>query len=170
MKILITGGAGYLGSTMIPMLLDQGHGVTLYDLFFWGIHSLLPIAANSNLHVIKWDIRDRQQLEPVMAGKDAIIHLAAIVGYPACDKDPECAIHTNIVGTRNVTDFKTHKQILIYASTGSCYGAVQGLCTEETNISPLTLYGSSKADGEKMVLAAGGIALRLALVYHHVYD
>ncbi|XP_060593455.1 GDP-D-glycero-alpha-D-manno-heptose dehydrogenase-like [Ruditapes philippinarum] len=165
MKILITGGAGYLGSTMIPMLLEKGHEVTLYDLFFWGISPLLPIADDANLHIIKGDIRDREHLSSVMAGKDAIVHLAAIVGYPACDKDPECAINTNIEGTKNITEFKTANQILVYASTGSCYGAVEGLCTEETSISPLTLYGSSKAEGEKMVLAVGGIALRLATVF-----
>ncbi|XP_060552416.1 GDP-D-glycero-alpha-D-manno-heptose dehydrogenase-like [Ruditapes philippinarum] len=165
MKILITGGAGYLGSTMIPMLLEKGHEVTLYDLFFWGISPLLPIADDANLHIIKGDIRDREYLASVMAGKDAIVHLAAIVGYPACDKDPECAINTNIEGTKNITEFKTANQILVYASTGSCYGAVEGLCTEETSISPLTLYGSSKAEGEKMVLAVGGIALRLATVF-----
>lgn len=165
MKILITGGAGYLGSTMIPMLLKQGHEVTLYDLFFWGVSPILPIADDPNLYIIRGDIRDREHLASAMAGKDAIIHLAAIVGYPACDKDPDCAINTNIAGTKNITELKTRNQILVYASTGSCYGAVEGICTEKTNISPLTLYGSSKADGEKMVLSVGGIALRLATVF-----
>ncbi|XP_060563932.1 GDP-D-glycero-alpha-D-manno-heptose dehydrogenase-like [Ruditapes philippinarum] len=165
MKILITGGAGYLGSTMIPMLLQKGHEVTLYDIFFWGISPILPIADNNNLKIIKGDIRDREHLANVMTGKDAIIHLAAIVGYPARDNDPECAINTNIEGTKNISELKIANQILVYASTGSCYGAVKGLCSEETSISPLTLYGSSKAEGEKMVLAVGGIALRLATVF-----
>ncbi|KAL4234012.1 hypothetical protein ACF0H5_005666 [Mactra antiquata] len=165
MKILITGGAGYLGSTMIPMLLEKGHHVTLYDLFFWGVGPVLPFADNPNVVIIKGNVRDREHLAQVMADKDAIIHLAAIVGYPACDKDPECAINTNIVGTQNIAELKTENQILVYASTGSCYGAVDGVCSEETAISPLTLYGSSKAEGEKMVRDVGGIALRLATVF-----
>jgi nucleoside-diphosphate-sugar epimerase len=131
----------------------------------WGISPVLPIADNVNLEIIKGDICDKKLLANVMTRKDAIVHLAAIVGYPACDNDPERAINTNIEGTNNITELKTENQILVYASTGSCYGAVKGLCTEETSISPLTLYGSSKAEGEKMVLCVGGIALRLATVF-----
>lgn len=165
MKILVTGGAGYLGSTMIPMLLEQGHEVTLYDLFFWGICPILPVADDKKIQIIKGDVRDRAHLAKAMAFKDVIIHLAAIVGYPACDNYREDAITTNVVGTKNVVELKTKNQILVYASTGSCYGAVEGLCTETTNICPLTLYGKSKAEGEQLVLAAGGIALRLATVF-----
>jgi len=150
---------------MTPMLLNLGHQVTIYDLFNWGINSLLPIADNPNLRIVRGDIRDSVHLAEVMRDQDAIIHLAAIVGYPACDKDPKLAIDTNVLGTENITKLKTPGQILIYASTGSCYGAVDGICTEETEVSPLTLYGRSKADGEKLVLAANGVALRLATVF-----
>ena len=163
--VLITGGAGFLGSLITPMLLEKSYDVTIFDVFFWGVDALLPVADHPNLQVLEGDIRDKESLIKVMAGKDIIIHLAAIVGYPACDNDPEVAHSTNVDGTRNVIDLKTPNQLIIYASTGSCYGAVDGICTESSSISPLTLYGSSKADAENMVLGAGGISLRLATTF-----
>lgn len=132
MEILITGGAGYIGSTLVPMLLDLGHEVTVYDLFLWGVTSLLPSVGNTRLRIVKGDIRDREHIARELADKNASIHLAAIVGYPACDINPENAVETNISGTRNITDFKRRDQILVYASTGSCYGATEDVCTELT--------------------------------------
>ena len=163
--ILVTGGAGYIGSTLIPMLLERGYEVTCYDRFLWGMGPLLPVASHPSFHVINGDISDKEELGKAMAGKTAVVHLAAIVGYPACDKDPAQAQAINVDGTRNVVEFKTPDMALIYASTGSCYGAVDGICTEETSISPLSFYGQSKAEGEKLVLDAGGTALRLATVF-----
>lgn len=163
--ILVTGGAGYIGSTLIPMLLERGYEVTCYDRFLWGVSPLLSVIENARFHIIKGDILDKDLLRQAMAGKTGVVHLAAIVGYPACDKDPELAQAVNVEGTRNVVQLKMPDQPVIYASTGSCYGAVEGVCTEETHISPLSLYGRSKAEGEQLVLNAGGTALRLATVF-----
>jgi len=163
-RVLVTGGAGYLGSTMVPMLLQEGYHVTVYDLFNWGIMPLNSIASNENLTIIKGDVTDPDELAEVVRQNDAVIHLAAIVGYPACSKEPEVAKQVNVEGTRNVMNAVTNQRV-IYASTGSCYGAINGTCTEETPISPLTLYGETKAEGEKLVRAKGGVGLRLATVF-----
>ena len=152
-NVLVTGGAGYIGSTLVPLLLSKGYRVTVYDLFNFGSEALLQCTFNSNLTLVKGDIRDEPHLRTVMQEADAIVHLAAIVGYPACSKDPELAISTNIVGTENIVrNLAIPHQKLVFASTGSCYGAIpDGFCTEETPLSPLSLYGSSKADGERLV-------------------
>jgi len=163
-RVLVTGGAGYLGSTMVPMLLQEGYHVTVYDLFNWGIMPLNPIASHENLTIVKGDVTDPEELAEVVRQNDAVIHLAAIVGYPACSKEPEVAKQVNVEGTRNVMNAVTNQRV-IYASTGSCYGAIDGTCTEETPISPLTLYGETKAEGEKLVRAKGGVGLRLATVF-----
>ncbi|XP_038057473.1 dTDP-glucose 4,6-dehydratase-like isoform X2 [Patiria miniata] len=164
--VLVTGGAGYIGSILVPLLLDEGYMVTVFDNFSWGIQSLCgPVAANPNLKVVRGDVCDPEALSEVMADCDAVIHLAAIVGYPACEKEPKLARQVNEDGTAHVARLLRRDQKLIYASTGSCYGAVDGTCTEDTPISPLTLYGSTKANGEKSVVSVGGVGLRLATVF-----
>lgn len=163
--VFITGGAGYLGSTMVPILLHLGYEVTVYDLFNFGVAPLLPLIQNPKLHLVHGDIRDSHMLHDEMEKADAIIHLAAIVGYPACENNQKLATSTNVDGTRSLTQGLKPYHKIIYSSTGSCYGAVDGICTEETKISPLTHYGKTKAAGEKLALAAGGVALRLATVF-----
>lgn len=164
-NILITGGAGYLGSTMVPMLLAEGYAVTVYDIFRWGITSLLPVMDHENLTIVKGDVTDHDKLKPYVEACDGVIHLSAIVGYPACLKEPENAVAINQTSTEFIASILKPNQRMIYASTGSCYGAITGMCTEETPISPLTLYGETKAAGEKAARAAGGVGLRLATVF-----
>merc|ERR1712048_257699 len=164
-KILITGGCGYLGSTMVPMLLAQNYEVTVYDMFRWGISYLLPVMDNANLTIVKGDVTEHDKLRPYVEACDAVIHLSAIVGYPACKKEPEAAVAINQTSTEFIASILKPTQRLIYASTGSCYGAITGMCTEESAISPLTLYGETKAAGEKAARAVGGVALRLATVF-----
>lgn len=164
MKILVTGGAGYIGSTLIPMLLERDHEVVLFDKFMWGLKPVLHFATDPRLTIVTGDIRDKEALKNAMEGCDMVIHLAAIVGYPACASDPDRARTINVDGTKNIIDLLDGREI-IFASTGSTYGKVEGICTEDTPIDPLTLYGSTKWEAENMITDYGGVALRFATVF-----
>lgn len=148
------------------MLLDNGYRVTVFDIFYYGSESLLSSSLNPNLTLIKGDIRDEASLVQAMKDADYIIHLAGIVGYPACSKDPQLAISTNVNGTENIVRNLKPEQKIIFSSTGSCYGAIpDGFCTEETPINPLSLYGTTKAEGEQLVKQVNGVVLRLATIF-----
>lgn len=165
MKILVTGGAGYIGSILCPMLLEKGHEIVLFDSFMWGVKPILHFVQHPGLTLVTGDVRDERHLKPVVTKADAVIHLSAIVGFPACAADESRAITTNIQGTELLCRLLTPRQALFFASTGSTYGQVEGVASEETPINPLTLYGRTKREGEKYVRDAGGVCLRFATVF-----
>ncbi|MCW8128837.1 MAG: NAD(P)-dependent oxidoreductase [Planctomycetota bacterium] len=166
-KILVTGGAGYIGSVLTPMLLDAGHRVTIYDNIMYGAQPLLSFCGHRNLELVKGDVREADAVAKAVKGHDWIVHLAAIVGYPACAADPLRANSVNVEGTRNIVKSMGKGQRLIFASTGSTYGKVEGTATEETPIAPLTLYGRNKRDCEELIKGSiqDFILLRFATVF-----
>jgi len=146
------------------MLLKRDHRVVLFDALDWGMKPILHFATHPNVTIVRGDIRDREAVTPLVREAEVVMHLAAIVGYPACAADPVRARSVNVDGTRNVVE-SLDGQKLIFASTGSTYGKVDGICTEETAIAPLTLYGSTKWESEKVVTATESVALRFATVF-----
>lgn len=167
MRILVTGGAGYVGSTLVPMLLDQGHKVRVFDNLRFGGQGLLACCQNRGFELQKGDVCDENAVEKALEGVDAVIHLAAIVGYPACKKEPQVAQATNVDGTRILLQKRKKDVRFVYASTGSIYGSVPDyVCNENTPRAPITLYGETKAAAEEMVLEAGnGVAYRFATAF-----
>ncbi len=166
-RVLLTGGAGYIGSLLAPTLLESGYQVTVFDNFMFGALPLLSFSANPNLDIIRGDVRDARAVAEAVKRHDWVLHLAAIVGYPACAADETRAVTTNVDGTRNLVSAMGKGQRIIFASTGSTYGKVDGVCTEETPIAPLTLYGSTKHEAEQIIGASGlpYCLLRFATVF-----
>jgi len=166
MKVLVTGGAGYVGSVVVRQLLANGHRVHVVDNLMFGGQTMLPLFINPNFSFSMVDICDRSALASEMEGVDAVVHLAALVGYPLCKKMPERAVEVNVGGTRNVIETMPSDARLIYASTGSNYGEVTGVCTEDTPLNPLSLYGRVKTEAEELCLSrSNSIALRFATAY-----
>ena len=167
MRILVTGGAGYVGSVLVPMLLQNGHNVRVYDNLKFGGHGLLGCCYHQGLDPIKGDVCDERALAKALDGVDTVIHLAAIVGYPACKKEPQVATATNIGGTQNLLSLRKRDQKILFASTGSIYGTVPGyVCNEDTPIGPITLYGETKAEAEDLIIKSGNsVAYRFATAF-----
>jgi len=166
--ILITGGAGYLGSTLTPHLLAQGHKVTVLDNFMHRQTPLNQLCADPNFEVVKGDSRDEAVLKPLVAKADIIIPMAAIVGAPACNADKTACISTNKDAVATLAKIASMQQRILIPTTNSGYGVGQKdkFCTEETPINPISLYGTTKMDAEKIVLDRGnGISFRLATVF-----
>lgn len=167
MRILVTGGAGYVGSAMVPMLLERGHKVRVFDCLKFGGQGLLPCTSSRDFELIKGDVTDENALGKALDGMDAVIHLAAIVGYPACKKEPQVANATNVDGTNNLLKLRRRDQKILFASTGSIYGSIPDyICNEDTPRAPITLYGETKAKAEEAILDSGNsIAYRFATAF-----
>jgi nucleoside-diphosphate-sugar epimerase len=153
-KIFITGGAGYIGTSLIPLLLNKEYKVTVYDsLMFNNGDKLIPFFQDKNFNFIKGDIMDLDKLKTSMKGHDVIIHLAALVGFPICrEKGEHESYKINVTGTQNIINCLTPDQYLLFGSTGSNYGEVKGICTEETPLNPLSIYGKTKTQAETLVM------------------
>ena len=124
MKVLVTGGAGYIGAVLVPLLLDHGHKVRVLDNLSYGGSSLLPVVRNPDFEFVQGDVRDLRAMRDAVEGCDAVIHLAAIVGFPACRRHPELATSVNVKGTEVVAEATGRDRLVLYGSTGSNYGAL----------------------------------------------
>ena len=166
-KILITGGAGYLGSVITELLLQDWREITVLDNMMYNQTSLINFSHYDNFKFINGDVRDKELLKELVLQNDVIIPLAAIVGFPACERDKELATQINYEHVKFVCDIaKENNKKVVYPNTNSGYGIGEnGECTEESPLNPISHYGKTKVEAEKEVLGIGGISLRLATVF-----
>ena len=168
MKILLTGPAGFIGSKLLPMLLRENHHVIGLDNLTFGYNTLIPYLNNKNFEFINGDVREIDKHQGIFKNIDAIIHLAAIVGFPACKKEPELAKNVNLEATKKIADIKNKETIFIYASTCSNYGhrGTDNECYEDTKLEPLSLYGTTKTESEEYIRKKNNsTALRIATAF-----
>jgi len=169
MKILVTGGAGYLGSVIVGKLLQQGYSVIVLDKLLFNQTSLLQYTSYSEFKFIYGDVRNKKLLEKLCNEVDVVIPLAAIVGFPACDAEPELANQINYEQIVNIVEFTKNKNVkILYPNTNSGYGIGVGQteCTEESPLNPISIYGSTKVNAENYLRNyTDAIIFRLATVF-----
>lgn len=157
MKVLVIGGAGYVGSPLTYRLWNDGHDVTVLDLFLFGGESLLPLRDAERFELVAGDLRDEATLDRVMPGHDVVLLLGAIVGEPASNRDPEATYTTNQVGAERVRDAALRHGVerLVFVSTCSNYGisGAEGAVTEDAPLMPISPYSETKVAAEKLLLA-----------------
>lgn len=167
-KILVTGAAGYIGSTLTPELLRLGHEVTALDNYSHNQPSLLECCAFPHFSIIRGDVRDKKLLSKHMENMEFIIPLAGIVSAPSCDKDPIAAKSINLDAIKLILELRKPGQKIIFPNTNSGYGVGEKdiYCDEKTPLRPISLYGQTKVDAERCILEAGdGVVFRLATVF-----
>jgi len=167
-SILVTGGAGYLGSTLVPALLGEGHRVTVLDSFMFGQAPLNHLCADPNFNVHHGDARDEDTLRPLLKDSDIIIPLAALVGAPLCDADRIGAVTTNRDAILTLLRLASREQRILLPITNSGYGIGEKdkFCDERSPLRPITLYGRTKVEAEAAALERGNvISFRLATVF-----
>jgi nucleoside-diphosphate-sugar epimerase len=167
-RVLITGGAGYIGSILTEHLLREGYSVTVLDNLIFGQQPHFHFCANPNYEFVFGDARDEKTVKKCLAKADVIIPLAAVVGAPACDRDPWLARELNLDAVKMINRLRTPSQLVVFPTTNSGYGTKSGAieCTEETPLEPISLYGVTKVEAEADLLnSKNAITLRLATVF-----
>ena len=167
-NILVTGGAGYLGSTMVPDLLQLGHRITVLDSFMYKQASLNHVCHHQNFSVVKGDIRIESVMAPLIKKADIVIPLAALVGAPMCSQDPVGATTVNHDAIALMLKLLSKQQMVLMPTTNSAYGTgdKNNFCTEESPLNPISLYAKEKVGIEKELLQReNAISFRLATVF-----
>ena len=168
MRILVTGGAGYIGAVLVPHLLDEGHEVTVLDNFLYGQGSLLDCCHDPRLSIVRGDARNETLVTEFLRRADAILPLACLTGAPLCDKYPQEARSVNLDAIALILKLLSPSQWVIFPTTNSGYGVGETdvFCTETTPLRPVSLYGQLKVDAETLVLdRPNTLTLRLATVF-----